>query len=494
MGKILKFNGTSTYAILPLSLGLENGSSTRSFWLKVSGTANYAIISDYPSNVNLAIDIISSKVRYYRAGNPSAANLSETVTVGNWIHVTLTRDIVAGVIKCYTNGVQTGTATDPKTSIVGTTQCRLGSYVNGATTGPFYNGVMTDVKFWNVAISSAEAMSVYKGASVALENLLAHYKLTEGTGTTLLDYSGNGNNIIAVNGTWIDDVLPSVKNPKMLVHANNSVYTYKSNTWENLGTMPPEGEMRDDLYFREGMMSSITPEQLEALKVIVPSNKFRLGYYTGPRRFPGAAFVDHPDPFGDDSGLLLMGMNGTHLDKLDNVVTPVAITYATGKFGQAAVFNGTSSYINLGTILAKRKKFTISFWLKKATAISYHGIMGNYIGSGFWLQTDAGGRLGMAKDLSTSGTIYSFGSRNICDNAYHHIAVTKTDKSVILYIDGTVELNLVASTDWEFSVEPLYLGMLDISLPRLFPGQIDQLRMFNRALTPTEILRLYAEE
>lgn len=492
MSKLLKFNGSSTYATLPMSLNLEEGSSTRSFWLKVSGVGNYAVISNYPSTANLAIDIISGRIRYYRNANPNSGGMSEPIEVDKWIHITLTRNIVTGVNKGYTNGVLYGTVADPKTSIVSDKACRLGAYLNGTATGPFYFGVMTDVKFWNVAVDDDQAMEIFKGASVAHDNLLAHYKLSEGVGTTLFDYSGNGNDITVVNGTWVDDTLPSGKAPKILIHANGVVYTHKSGAWVNLGVIPGPGEVRDMLYYTEGM-SSISLPQIEELKLLVPSNKFQIGYYNGPKRFIGLDFVDHPDPFLDSSGLMLIPFNGDSLDALENITIPTSVTYSAGKFGQAMVMNGSSTNVNVGTILAKRKEFTLSLWLKKATAGTYHGIVGNYIGAGFWLQTDSVGGIGLPREISLSGTDYTFSARNVCDDKFHHIVVTKVGKSVILYIDGTLELNLTANTDWAFSDEPLYLGMLGTSIPRTFPGQIDQVRMFNRALTAPEVARLYVE-
>ncbi len=75
--------------------------------------------------------------------------------------------------------------------------------------------------------------------------------------------------------------------------------------------------------------------------------------------------VDLYNPFPDGGGIALYQLNGDATDVSGNYDgTASNVTYGAGEFGQAGVFNGSSSYINTNLSLPFNTAKTISMWFK----------------------------------------------------------------------------------------------------------------------------------
>ncbi len=69
----------------------------------------------------------------------------------------------------------------------------------------FFNGQIDDVRVWNIARAGAD---IYRDMGITLtgseSNLVAYYRLDEGTGTTATDLAGGDQNGTLTNGpTWV---------------------------------------------------------------------------------------------------------------------------------------------------------------------------------------------------------------------------------------------------------------------------------------------------
>ena len=75
--------------------------------------------------------------------------------------------------------------------------------------------------------------------------------------------------------------------------------------------------------------------------------------------------VDLYNPFPDGGGVALYQLNGDATDVSGNYDgTASNVTYGTGVFGQAGVFNGSSSIIDLPNNSFNFTTVSVSFWLK----------------------------------------------------------------------------------------------------------------------------------
>ena len=76
-------------------------------------------------------------------------------------------------------------------------------------------------------------------------------------------------------------------------------------------------------------------------------------------------------------------------------------------------------------------------------------------------------------------------------NAWNYVAVTANGASIQVYINGALEGSAVSNVVATVSTNPLYLGE-DTNNNRYVPnGLVDDIRLYDRALTATQILALY---
>ena len=220
--------------------------------------------------------------------------------------------------------------------------------------------------------------------------------------------------------------------------------------------------------------------------------------------------VDNYDPFGGN-GVALYQLNGDATDVSGNYNgTATNVTYGTGVFGQAGVFNGSTSAINTTYTPTVANLRTVSLWFKTNStvlgaiqSVSPYGISNNYAWE--WIYMLSNGTIAAGYGASNGGAVYMKTTTNSYnDNSWHHLALTLNGvygagSFVQLYIDGN-EVSTSIDTSNSGSISSITgtfrLGSRNRSGvdSNVFNGSIDQVRIFNTALTPLEIEALYTEE
>lgn len=175
-------------------------------------------------------------------------------------------------------------------------------------------------------------------------------------------------------------------------------------------------------------------------------------------------------------------------------------TLATGTKGvinTAYSFNGSSNYVNISGSL-NATSYTISVWFK-TIAISPDTNVGQKIvmiqrvsgSTKFCLQMRNNQPELMWADSSPSLVELSTGVTTN-DGAWHHFVGT-TDGTVFnVYLDGVLK-----NTNSSSSLTSLFTGMYigaNASSNAFFNGSIDDIRIYNRALSPDEITTIYNAE
>ena len=160
-------------------------------------------------------------------------------------------------------------------------------------------------------------------------------------------------------------------------------------------------------------------------------------------------------------------------------------------FGDTTVFDGAT-------------ELTISAWIKKIDT-SADAIVAKYAWTGgsqrsFRMTTKTDGfiELGIWKDGGSTNWKAINSSTAITVNQWHHVVGTwnGTSDSYNVYIDGENVTNLLTiSGDAPVSIPNvatnLFIGAQDNGVSSHFNGSIDEFLMFNRSLTPAEVLSLY---
>lgn len=172
---------------LPLELQTPNGtlySCQSGTWAAISGGGGS------PSNCTVETSGFSATAGSCYIGN-SASNITATLP-----------SISTGAkISIQNNNAGTVTA-----SFGSNLNCTVNNLTTSATTCPIANGstglATTDGTSWYVAVTPTGVGS----GSLVTSGLLAQYLFTDGSGTTLTDSSGNGNNCTITGATWIQSL------------------------------------------------------------------------------------------------------------------------------------------------------------------------------------------------------------------------------------------------------------------------------------------------
>ena len=171
--------------------------------------------------------------------------------------------------------------------------------------------------------------------------------------------------------------------------------------------------------------------------------------------------------------------------------------YTTGVFGNAASFNGTSSYVELPNNLVNNNDFTVSFWINPSAFGAWDTIFGAYandgLNKGFQISLNNGAITFLS--YSSNGNM-NFASSLISINTWWHVVVTYNALDCVIYLNGVANNNSTPPGNRVYTASnPYTLGAAnDVgSIVGHFPGLIDQVRVFTTALTATQAASLYNE-
>lgn len=168
-------------------------------------------------------------------------------------------------------------------------------------------------------------------------------------------------------------------------------------------------------------------------------------------------------------------------------------SFTAGRVGQGFLFDGSGDGVSLGNAVNLRlQTFTIEAWVKRGSTSlvshdPYHsGIILSYPDGGYGFAFWDDGRLFLTQN--GSGAVFS--TQMVTDTNYHHVAVTKTGGTVMIYVDGVGESVGPYNPTFVFG-GPVAIGARGGDLVASFLGTIDEISVYNRALTGAEIQAIY---
>ena len=220
---------------------------------------------------------------------------------------------------------------------------------------------------------------------------------------------------------------------------------------------------------------------------------------------PNGVTRNATDPFGDSSEVALYKFEDNANDAEGSYNgTASNVTYSTGYIDKAAVFNGSSSKIQLSqTYGAEGETFSYSFWFNTSTnagSTEDEYIISKRNGENtFNIRIHTDGKIAV-NNWTGAGTLNTHEVRSTSsytDGNWHHFAFTYDGNAAtktICYIDGSRD----TSMDWTYNLVTQsisngnVLGQVDFG-GRAYTGKIDQVRIFDRALDAGEVTQLYNE-
>jgi hypothetical protein len=173
-------------------------------------------------------------------------------------------------------------------------------------------------------------------------------------------------------------------------------------------------------------------------------------------------------------------------------------TFVTGKSGNAVNLSGSSQYVGMPSgIVSGLNNFTVATWVKITTLSTWSRIFDFGTGTtvNMFLTPQSGSGVRFAITTNGNGSEQRInGTAALSTGTWVHVAVTLSGNTGTLYVNGAV-----VGTNTNMTLRPSslgttgnnYIGRSQYADPYL-NGQIDNFRIYNRALSASEISSLYS--
>ena len=153
-----------------------------------------------------------------------------------------------------------------------------------------------------------------------------------------------------------------------------------------------------------------------------------------------------------------------------------------------------NGYVNLGNDAALQFKndgqHTLSLWIKMATSNSYRAVL---VKSSEYDEWDYGIIVNNGVPYTGKGYLDLYALSYINNGKWHHLVATYNNGHHKLYVNGVLEKDYPGGSINESSGN-LILGQKGDALSNQYDGDVDELKIFNKALSAEDIAKLYNEK
>ncbi|MFH1882171.1 MAG: LamG domain-containing protein [Planctomycetota bacterium] len=166
-------------------------------------------------------------------------------------------------------------------------------------------------------------------------------------------------------------------------------------------------------------------------------------------------------------------------------------TYEAGVFGQAISLDGDGDYVDCGIApeFDITDYITFTYWIKVvAFDKGWNTVLSR--GDGSWRSSRAGTNNFMEAAVSGTTGDWTYGITPVDDEQWHHIGWVYDGTMNYLYVDGEVDATEESTGQINVTTYPLWIGDNSQATGRFWTGLIDDVLIFNRALTQEEVQRI----
>ena len=239
-GYALDFDGSNDYVSISDDASLTSASAiTISAWFKkVSGSGWMSLVGKGTSDSNEEyVLMVKDNQVYFDVGNAGGPYLQQSTTIapGTWHHIAAihTRNSGTSTLKVYLNGQDVGGTTTSASNSPNDNNIPLTIGSRFSTSNALFEGQIDDFRIWNDARTIAEIQeNMHKDMTGSESNLVAYYKMSDGTGTSLTDNSSNSNTGTLTsmdNSDWVTSQAP-------IGNLGSSYKTDVEGIWKGSGT------------------------------------------------------------------------------------------------------------------------------------------------------------------------------------------------------------------------------------------------------------------
>ena len=361
--------------------------------------------------------------------------------LNQWTHILFTYDKDAGgtdEVKIYINGAlrKTGDYSTP----IGTNNEAISLGANKAITTERFNGHIDDFAMWNAALTKEEVQQIYQRQSAKFTGSFTSRVIDSGNVTSAWTHI-----------KWITDLPYGKELPSNGIHEEVSNYA-------GLASPPlPHSNLLDSIiavwHLNEATANS-APGGLDAK---------------------------------DDSG------NNNHSTESGTITYNIESPFRTG-------FNFANGHLEAGDIgdFPNNDPYTISLWFRTS-----FGDTNTYPGLLCKLETATAGDGWCFAMVAEQGNVYfvrrglgnvnnhAFGpSLNYNDGLWHHAVITYDGSTMTMFVDAIAGTPVASSNTLPNSTRTLVIGSFGTGGLN-FQGELDEIAMWSRALSASEVLQLY---
>ena len=451
----LNFDGQNDFVSLTNQIVLPN-EFTIEAWIKTTVDGSILSGSDATLNQDFVFGIDGAKLRFQMNSNSVVLSFTSypiLIADNNWHHVALTKNS-SGLFTMYVDGVMTTPQNSPSVPVIF-------SQIGTSMSLPNFNGSLDELRVWNVARTVAEINGAKDSELLCSESgLVACYQFNKGINvsentilTSLTDFTANSN-----NGTL-----------------TNFALTGTSSNW-SLGS--PVNSLLSP------------PTVVSPIEYVQNDTALAL---TGTTGFNGVSLLWYTDAIGGIGSSTLIpsttslglisyyvssvNANGCESDRTQLVVNIIDLSPATH-----LNFDGTNDYVTAGNILPSSYTKEAMIFLTASSSTNNIISGSNSFGQhAFWVPN----MILSAGHNNTWGSVQD--AVNLALNTWYHVAVSYdiATQTLRLYKNGVL-ISTAINIPAPINGNEVLIGAYDNG--NLFNGNIDEVRIWNKVLTATDIM------
>jgi hypothetical protein len=483
-GKALSLDGIDDYARVPHAAALNAFPFSLSAWFKTSTTAGVrGLVNKYVASSFNGYQI------FFNAGDLCAWFLRDTSNYvydgtgcsmrtpgyndGQWHHVVLVVDAAGG--RLYVDKVQkaslpwTGTSGAPST----TQEFRLGHYPGAAGGAEYLPGLVDGVRIYDRALSSGEISQVY------------------------------------------DEIPPVETVPPVISGVTATGVTATAATIGWTTNVPADSQVEYGKTLAYGSFSPLDPELVlshsQELSGLAPATLY---HYRVRSRDAAGNLAVSPDftftilasPSVVAHWKLDEGTGATSADSSGNGQLATLMNgagWAPGRSGQGLSLDGVNDFARVPHAAALNAfPLTLSAWFKTGATTGVRGLVNKYVANSYngyqiffvrgdlcaWFLRDGANYVYDGGNCSMKTPGYTNGQ-------WHHVALVIDQTGGKLYLDKVLKASLpwTGAAGAVTTTQDLRLGHYPgaAGAAEYLPGLVDDVRIYNRALSAAEIAQMY---
>jgi hypothetical protein len=478
-GPALDFDGTSSCVQVADAASLDiTGDLTLEAWIypRTLGTLDHVILTKRDGagtcNYQMYLNSDNEGLSFYAGGSTEYQQAGLVPAENQWSYVAIVR---SGTTLTFYLNDRTATMEGPATLTANDQPIQIGSRALGSLREAF-DGIIDEVRVTNRALTPAEIAADYSNTLAAGTY---YWKVTAYDGTNE-----------AASETRSFEILGNQAPTITLDYPDDASSTTAKSVELGATVDDPEGDPMT-VSFYGGTSADPTALLYQASGVADPST---LSYLWGspPEELgvevPATAALWH---FNENGGTAAADETANGNDGALN-----GPTWTAGRFGSALSFDGTNDYVLVGDAasLDIAGEITLEAWIKPNALTLNQAIV---------TKRDGGALCNYQmyiKDNTKGLSFYAGGSSEYHSylvpviGQWNYIAVVRSGSILTFYVNGA-SVQMAGPASLTTNDQPVQIGSRSLgTVPEAFNGTIDEVRITNRALTPSEIASDYSAE